>query len=272
MVSTPSPPTPPDPAATAAADAAGKVKTATNQQELNMVNQVTPQGNLTYDQTGKWHDGTPKFSATTSYSPAEQKIYDLGTQTRTNVGQIGVDQSGRIGELLGTPVNLNNDAIEARLMELGRTRLDPLLAQRRQQTETDLLNRGITPGTEAYSRAMQSVGQQENDAYNQLLLQGRGQSVQEALAQRNQPINEITALLSGSQVSQPNFVNSPQTQVAPTDYAGIVNNNYQGQMMGYQQQVGAQNAMIGGLASLGGAALGGWGMGGFKGFGGMGGR
>lgn len=267
MVSSPSMPTPPDPTATAKADAEGKIKTATAQQQLNMVNQITPQGSLNYAQSGKWSDGTPQFTATTTYSPEQQQLYDTGVQTQQQIGQIGLDQSKRIGDLLGQPINLDNAATESRLMELGRSRLDPILAQQRASTETDLINRGIAPGSEAYDRAMKSVGQQENDAYNQLLLTGRGQAVQEALTQRNQPINEITALLSGSQVSQPNFTSTPQAQVAPTDYAGIVGNNYMAQMAGYNADQQKQGAMLGGLGALGGAALGGWGS--FNGFGGL---
>jgi len=254
MVSTP---TPPDPVTTANAQSQMNKETAIAQNNLNTVNQVTPQGSVNYTTNGYNSDGTPIRTATQTYSPGEQKVYDLNTQTRQNIGQIGVDQSSRIGSLLGTPVNLSNDATEARLLELGRKRLDPILAQRTAATETDLINRGITPGTEAYDRAMLADTQGKNDAYDQLLLSGHGQSVQEALTQRNQPINEITALMSGSQVSQPNFVsNTPQATVAPTDYSGLVTNNY-------NQQVGQQNAMIGGIAGLGGAALGGWAKGGF---------
>lgn len=267
MVSSPSMPTPPDPNATAKADAEGKIKTATATQQLNMVNQVTPQGSLNYAQSGKWSDGTPQFTATTTYSPEQQKLYNTGVQTQQQIGQIGLDQSKRIGDLLGQPINLDNAATESRLMELGRSRLDPMFDERWSATEADLLNRGIYPGSEAYERAQKYADFARNDAYTQMMLQGRGQAVQEALTQRNQPINEITALLSGSQVSQPNFTSTPQAQVAPTDYAGIVGNNYMAQMAGYNADQQKQGAMLGGLGALGGAALGGWGS--FNGFGGL---
>ena len=183
-------------------------------------------------------------------------------------GRLASNSSSRIGSLIGTPVNLSNDATEARTNDLSRRRLDPILQQQRSSTETDLLNRGITPGTEAYDRAMKAVGQQENDAYTQMILQGHGQSVSDILAERNQPINEISALQSGSQVSQPNFVNNtPTASVAPVDYTGAVNNNFNGQLAAYGAKVSQNNAMIGGLAGLGGAALGGWGSyNGFNGF------
>ena len=42
----------------------------------------------------------------------------------------------------------------------------------------------------------------------------RNQYLQEQYAQRNQPLNEISALMSGSQVQNPNWLNSPQSQIA----------------------------------------------------------
>lgn len=257
----PSPPQAPDPKETAAAQAQMNKETAVAQYGLNATNQVTPQGTSTYKQIGTWADGTPRFEQTTTLNPQEQQIYDTGVQTRQNIGQIGTDQSAKIGQLLNTPVNLNNEATESRLFELGSKRLDPMFAQQQQALESSLFNRGVRPGTEQYDRAMGQFGQGRNDAYNQLLLQGRGQATQEALTERNQPINEISALLSGSQVSQPQFGNTPTAGVAPTDYIGAVNTKYQGDMAAYNQQMQQRSAMLNGLFGLGGAAtkaLGGW--------------
>lgn len=253
---TPDVPPPPDPAATAAAQASQNKATAITQAGLNMTNQVTPQGSLNYSQIGQWEDGTPRFQAETKLSPGQQGLYDLGLKTQTNLGQIGVDQSDKIRTLLNTPVNLDNDAVEARLMELGQKRLNPQLEARRKSTEQDLFNRGVRPGTEAYTNAMKAVTEGENDAYNQLLLSGRGQSIQETLTGRNQPINEISALLSGSQVSQPNFVNTPNTGVAPTDIIGPTYASYNANVANANRAAGQQNAMLGGLFGLGGTLAG----------------
>lgn len=226
-------------------------ETAITQTGLNAQDQYTPSGSLTYTQNGTWPDGTPRFVATTSYSPQEQEIYNLGQQTRTNLGNIGVEQSDKIRQLLGTNVDLSNDAVESRLFELGSKRLDPMYQEREAQLRNDLINRGIREGTPAFDAEMRNFTQGRNDAFNNLLLQGRGQSVQEILTARNQPLNEISALMSGSQVSQPNFTNTPQTQVSGVDYAGLVNNNY-------NQEVAQQQGMLGGLAGLGGSLIGGW--------------
>lgn len=251
------PPPAPDPVATAQAQAAMNRDTAITQAGLNAYNQITPDYTLTYERIGTWDDGTPRFQATTALTPERQKIYDTNLQTEQNISTIGLNQSQRIGDLLGSPIKLGNEATEARLMELGTARLSPQWERDEEALRTRLLNRGIQEGSDAWNAEMDRLGRMKNDAINQLLLQGRGLANQEILAERNAPINEITALLSGSQVSQPNFIGTPQTQVAGVDYAGMVQNNYNNQMQAWQQQQQNSNAAMGGLFGLGGTLLGG---------------
>ena len=268
MGSAPSAPPAPDPKATANAQAQANSAAAQTQQQLNMVNQVTPYGNLNYNQSGTTMGPNgkplPQYTATTTLSPQEQAKQEQQWQFDKQVNDLGIQQTGRLTELLGKPVSLNNEATESRLMELGSKRLDPLFDQRRAATESRLANQGIYKGSEAYDREFSNFGQQENDAYNQLLLTGRGQAVQEALTERNQPINEITALMSGGQVSQPNFTSTPTASVASPDIAGMTYQNYQGALQNAQNQQAQQNAMYGGLFGLGSAVGGGWARGGFK--------
>lgn len=249
-------PEPPDPKETAQAQAQMNRETAITQAGLNSTNQVTPWGNLTYTQSGTWDDGTPQFTATTSLSPEQQELYNLSTATQKNLGNIGVEQSGKIRDLLGTNVDLSNDALEKHLFDLGSSRMNPVFGQQEESMRNSLLNRGIREGTPAFEAEMTRFNQSKNDFYNQLFLNGRGQAVNEILAERNQPINEISALLSGSQVQAPNFTSTPQTPVSGVDYAGLVQNNY-------NQEVANNNSMLGGLAGLGGSLIGGWAKSGF---------
>lgn len=275
MGSTPSPPPAPDPVATAQAQSQYNQNTATTQQLLNQTNQVTPYGNLTYNQTGTnkftGADGreysVPQFTATTTFSPEQQKLYDLNNKTQQTLGKIGVDQSAKVANILNTPFDLNS-AINNSQSDIQRKLLDPTWDARQNQLEQKLATQGIQQGSEAYTNALRDFGMQRDNSYNSALLASRAQASQEALSNRNQPLNEISALMSGSQVSQPNFVGTPQTQVAPTDYSGIVNNNYQGQMQAYNSQLQNQGALYGALGSMAGTALGGWAYGGFGGFGG----
>ncbi|AUX76789.1 peptidase S74 family domain-containing protein [Sinorhizobium fredii] len=68
----------------------------------------------------------------------------------------------------------------------------------------------------------------------------RSNYLNEQYASRNQPINEIAALLSGAQVTSPNFVQTQGQSIQPVDYAGLVQQNYQNQMAAYnaRQQAG----------------------------------
>jgi len=241
-------PSPPDPYATAQAQSQMNKDTATYQSGLNMVNQVTPYGNLTY--SGK-NDGQPgSATATTSLSPIQQTLLDQSQQADLKQNQIGLNQLDKVGGILSNPVDLNNTATEDRLDQLGKARLDPQFAQQRQALEQDLMNRGVGIGSEAYSNAVKSYEQSKNDAYNQLYLNGRQQAVQEALTERNQPLNEITGLLNGQQISLPQFQQTPQTQVANTDLSGLV-------MQAAKMKQDSANATAGGLFGLGGAVLGG---------------
>ena len=92
----PSAPPAPDPAATARAQATANRETAITQFGLNAVNQVTPYGNLTYTQTGTWADGTPRFTATQTLSPAEQEALDLSNRAQSLYGTAAVNQLGAV--------------------------------------------------------------------------------------------------------------------------------------------------------------------------------
>lgn len=83
----------------------------------------------------------------------------------------------------------------------------------------------------------------------------RTRAMQEALALRNQPINEITALMSGSQVQTPQFGIAQPSVIPTTDYAGIQQQGFANQMARYQTQMAPWQAAMGGLFGLGQAAI-----------------
>lgn len=260
----PEPPPAPDPVATANAQAAMNKDTAIAQYGLNATNQKTPQGSLTYNQIGKWEDGTPRFEAVQSYSPTEQGIYETGAKTRQNLSTIGATQSEKIGGLLNSPYSLN-EATEKKLAGMQKGFLDPQWQEEQARLESQLINKGVRPGSAAYDNAMRDFSTNKQRAYNQTYLDAYKTAESSSMAERNQPINEITALMSGSQVSQPGYTNTPQPGVAPTDYIGAQQQSLNQQNLGYQAQVGSNNAMMSGLFGLGSAGLGGWAYGGFKG-------
>lgn len=257
-------PTPPSVTETAGAQTSSNISTAIGQQQLNAVNQNTPYGSLTYSQNGTYAftDPTtgktyqlPKMTATTTLSPEQQALYNTGVQTQQNLSTLAKDQSTRLSGLLAEPFSLDNAATEGRINELASLRLDPQLERSRQSEISRLANQGIKVGSTAYDRAMEGVNQRENDARNQLLLTGRNQAVQEALLQRNQPLNEIIGLASGTQVQTPQFASTPQTQLAGTDVAGITQQGYANQMANYNQQQQQLGGLFGTIGTVASAAL-----------------
>lgn len=107
-------PKPPDPYQTAGAQTGQSIGTAIANQTLGMVNQVTPNGSLTYNQTGvkQWTDPAsgkvydlPQYTATQTLSPEQQRLQGLQTQGATNLAQLGADQSKRLGSILSKPMS-----------------------------------------------------------------------------------------------------------------------------------------------------------------------
>lgn len=228
--------------------------TAITQQQLNMVNQIGPDGSLTYNQSGtsKFKDSqgnwieTPTYTATTALSPAQQAIKDQTDAASLNLGTIANERTDFLKDYLSKPFDVNAET-ESKLYDLGAKRLDPRFAQDQDALRTQLISSGIRPGTAAFDQQMQQFGQTKNDAYNQLALTGRGQAFEEAAFERSQPLNEISALMGGAQVQQPQFTNTPQTGVGGVDYTGLVNNQYQSQLQASQAKMGG----LFGLASAG---------------------
>lgn len=107
-------------------------------------------------------------------------------------------------------------------------------------------------GAQSRDRAMREASQQYGFDANT-----RDRAIQEMTNLRTQPINEVSALMgTGSGVQNPNFVSTPQTQVAPTDVIGAYGQSAAQQQAAYQEQMKANNAATGGLFGLGGTVLG----------------
>ena len=255
----PEAPKPPDPKETSSAQTGTNIGTAVGNNVMGMVDQVTPYGNMNYTQTGTYtykdpYTGKsyelPRYTATTTLSAGQQGLLDRNTQTQTNLADLAVERSDFLKDYLKGTEGLT-DQIDSKLYDLGRQRLDPRFSDQRTALHTRLANQGITPGSEAYNREMQLLGQNENDAYNQLMLTGRGQAMTEV----NTPINQITALLSGSQVTQPGVSMAQPQGAATTDVAGLINQNYNQRLQGWQQQVAQQQSLMGGLFGLGASAI-----------------
>jgi hypothetical protein len=133
-------------------------------------------------------------------------------------------------------------------------RFNQILAQQAQRNAA--IEQGFDIGTQR--TAFQNAAQQQ--AFQQSMAQQQfyNTAVQQALAQqaaiRSIPVNEISALLSGGQVSIPQFQGYSGVNVAPAPIfqAGQAAGDFA--QRNYQNQVGSYNAGMGLLGSLAGAA------------------
>lgn len=248
----------PDPYETAQAQGQMNQNTAVTQQLLNMVDQQGPQGSISYTQNGTTTvmgaDGkpitVPKFTQTTTLTPTGQATYDAGANAQLALAQTAENQMGSIRDMLSNPFEYTNRDAENWAYDLASPRILQQQAQNETTMRNQLVNAGIRPGTQAWESEMRRLSNANTDQLNQLALTGRQQGFNEAMATRNQPINEIMALLTGSQVSNPSYGATPQTQVGGVDYMGAVNNAYNAQMQSYG---GIMGGLFGSLGSVGSA-------------------
>lgn len=276
--SIPAPPPPPDPYVTSAANQAGNIGTADAQAALSYVNENSPFGSVRYDQTGthaiKDAQGkeltVPTYTKTTQLSDAERVKYDLENQIAGQAGNIATAQLGRLDQTLSRPIEnpaagKDYNVYRDEALQAMRERMNPELDRQYEQGLTRLANQGVRPGSEAYREAVALADRSRNDAGLGMVLnagqyaqqaQGMDQAaLQSAMAIRNQPINEISALMGQSQVNVPQFQNIAAPTIAGTSVGDNIWRNYAAQQGNWQQQANMamsnRNAMMGGLFGLG---------------------
>lgn len=257
-------PAPPDPRETSAAQTGTSVATAVANAQLGNVNQVTPDGSLTYDQTGTYsfrdpYTGhtydLPTYTATQQLSEAQQAIKDQNDGAELNLATLANNQSGFLNDYLGDPFQYGVGEHEEWAGGLYDQLNSEGNAQAAETLTAQLANRGIGIGTEAYDREMANLRESQMDSRNRFMLDSYNTGMNSALTNRNAPINEITALMSGSQVSHPNFVNTSMPSIPTTDVAGNINQNYNQRLGAWQQDRNDTNRAIGGLFGLAGGFI-----------------
>lgn len=242
------------------------INTAAANSYLNAINQYTPYGNLIWKQTNtrQMGDGTasiPEWQVTTELSPNQQGLLTQQEGLQSRGLNLAGDVLGRVQKAVNTDLPGDQTAFRDQAYDALTARGQQQIDRGRNSARTLLANQGVQPGSEAWKREMQTFGEQTNDLSNQAFLQAGNLADQElgrALTIRNQPLADYQALLGlSSGVAQPSFQNTQQQPIANTDVTTPAMQAYQGQMNAYNQQVGQQNALMGGLFGLGGSVLGG---------------
>jgi len=315
-------------------------QTLTPEAQRTLEAQQALQGNLARLGGTAYTNAFGTLSTPFSFGGQVQTQFNQGNalQNAPSAGQYGLAQGGPNAPTLNSQLDLSNIAkmpVNAGMtaQEAIMRRLEPSLARQRTSTETQLINQGLRPGTEAYDNAARILGEQENDLRSQAALQGlnldiganqqgfsqalqggqfanaadlaqfgaglqaqqaanqaiaqnygqgmtaaqaqnateaqrynqamqaaqfgntaQQQALAQALTQRQLPLNEINALMSGSQIQNPQFGAYQGQTITPAPIAnaaaqqGAYNQNL------YNQQVGTYNTNVEGLYNLGGSA------------------
>ena len=212
--------------------------------------QYTPYGNIVYS-------GDPNvagsYKATTTLTPTQQNLL-------TAKEQIAQSLLGKAsGGLAETPTSFSfngaTDPTQNQAFQAQRALLDPVWKQNEDTERSRLINQGIPEGSQAYNEAMRQFAVQRDSAYQQAAASAEQQGYGQALGTRQQNINEI-AMALGQPVGSPASAGGGIDTTTPfaAQQAGK-NTQYQGQLAGYNAGVAGNNATMGGLFSLGAAAL-----------------
>jgi hypothetical protein len=242
--------------------AQGNLQNAQLATQANRVNQTTPFGTLNYNQTTDQF-GNPVWSATQSLSPEMQNLFGSLNANAKNTYANGLNANIDMSQLPSygiDPGQTYSDAIMQRLA--------PQLAHQSESSDVQLANMGIVPGTEAYNRAKTLLAQSQNDARTSAIVGGMNTGLAAnnqaynqqlnnanlAIQKYNLPLAQLSAFQSAS---NPGYVN-PYTQSATpgADYTSAMGLTNQSQQANANAVNAQNNAMIGGLFSLAGGAIG----------------
>ena len=272
LFGSPESPAIPDYRSAAEATAKGNLDAARQATAANRVNQVTPYGTLKYEITGQDPYGNPTWTSTTALSPDQQELYNYDIASSKGLGQLQGKGLNYVSNMLDSPFNtsgLASTGINAgeQMSESIMRRLQPNLQMEQKQFDAQMANQGIPLGSEAYQNARRMFDERQNDRLTSAIIQGtdtgmraRGQGFSELAYQRNEPINTLNAVRSGSQVTNPNsfFVNAPaQAVTAGADYLGAAGMTGNANIASANAANAQRNAMISGLFNLGSSMAGG---------------
>lgn len=194
---------------------------------------------------------------------AEQQGQDAMARERAMFGNDAQQQA--YNQLLGR-AQFGNEAQQQRYSQLlGRAQFGNLAQQQlydQLKGRADFSNLNKQQMADNTYRQISGNNLLEDQRFNSSLSrfnaanQTRSNALNERFALRNQPISEISSLLSGVAPTNPNFVNTPLQSMPNVDVAGLINTNYQQRLANAQNAQAQSNGVIGGIGSLFGSLLG----------------
>lgn len=215
---------------------------------------------------------------TQTLAPEQQAILDASSKAKLGLSNLAGQGATALQGVVGTPVDFSGapqtgsyDATRKSVIDAMMGRANEDYAKQTDNSNSNLIAAGIRPGTTAYANQQQMIERARTDARNQAEVAGgnaaaqaygidearRRQAITEQLAQRQTPLNEISALMSGSQVTNPfampGYAQNAQVQPAPLFGATQATGDWNAGL--YNSQAAQAANLQSGLFGLGGAAL-----------------
>ncbi len=255
----PSAPRPPDYVGAAEAQGEANVEAARVAGKLANPNYTTPLGsrNVEFGVNGD----PDRVSVTESLTPQGQQRFDQEQRIIGNLGSVAESGLGRVGDAMSSPLDIGNAVeLQDRAENAILSRLEPRLQRDEEALRARLANQGLSQGTgAAYSNEMERFSQSKNDARQQAVINAlstKPQTLQQDLAIRQIPLNELNALRTGSQVQLPQFQQYQGQNVQPAPFFGATQAGRGDELDIYNAEVGSVNAANSNTASGIGAAAG----------------
>lgn len=220
---------------------------------------------------------TPTITQT--FSPQQQALFDEGNKAKLALSQLASRGAGAAGDVIGKNVDFSGipdmpgtaEETRQKVVDSMMQRVNEDYGRAQDDKHSALIAAGIRPGTKAYDDAMQLLQRGRNDASTQAWLAGgqemsrdfntdmerRRAAIADYLTQRQVPLNEVTALMSGSQVanpfSMPGYAQNANVQPAPLFAAQNALSQYNTDL--YNARAANAGNLQQGLFGLGGAGL-----------------
>lgn len=250
-----------DPGVTASKQFDLNKQAGTASQAGSMVSQSNPYGSLNYTQTGTSPDGTPLYTAKTTFDPAQQQILDILNGTKKVAGQQGqaLIQGANYGA--AQPKDVIGDMSGGWLkdaMTKQMSYLQPGFDYDISKMDTKLKNQGFAQGDVAYDKAMNALKQSQGQTVTGFQAQQQPELLKQATALYQMPATLGGTLAGLGSPTAPTWNNTPNLQIQSPDLIGATNSANAANMKAYEAQTGKDNAMMSGIFGVPSAILGGW--------------
>lgn len=198
-----------------------------------------------------YYSGDPdRWSSEIQLSETGQQLLDAANKTQLGLAGLQGTAMDRVKESQSQPfdtsglIDINSQTgmdAWAKASQLIKDRQNPGLDSQQAALDAKLANQGLTAGSEGWGLQQTQFGKQRNDAdiaaemaglsaQNQFFNQGiagNQATLQQRSFLRNMPLNELNALRTGSQVTNPTFANAPaQGQTQGADLLGASGQQY----------------------------------------------